>query len=43
MPKYLSIDTNQHIPTKIISGCQGLKEILADINSCDQTAAMKNG
>ena len=37
--KCIPIDTNQHNPTKIIDGCQELKEILADINSCDQNCS----
>ena len=39
MPKCIPIDTNQHNPTKIIDGCQGLKHILTDINSCDQNCS----
>ena len=30
MPKCMPIDTNQHNPTKIIDGCQVLKEISTD-------------
>ena len=39
MPKCISIDKNLHNPTKIIDGCQGLREILTDINSCDQNCS----
>ena len=30
MPKCMTIDTNQHNPTKIIDGCQVITKILAD-------------
>ena len=39
LPKCIPVDTNQHNLTKIIDECQGLKEILADINSCDQNCS----
>ena len=38
MPKCMPIDTEQHNPTKIIDGCQGIIEILAD----KKTAVAKN-
>ena len=38
MPKCIPIGTNQHNPTKIIDGCQGIIEILAD----KKTAVAKN-
>ena len=43
MPKCIPIDTNQHNPTKIIDGCQGLKEILTDITAVTKIAAMQHG
>ena len=30
MPKCMPIDTHQHNPTKLIDGCHGIIEILAD-------------
>ena len=42
MPKCMPTDTNQHNPTKIIDGCQVLKEISADINSCGQKMKLCN-
>ena len=38
MPKCMPIDTNQHNPTKIIDGCQVLK----DISTGKTTAVAKN-
>ena len=43
MPKCLPIDTNEHNPTKIIDGCQGLNEILTDIAAVTKIAAMQHG
>ena len=39
----MSIDTNQHNPTKIIDGCQVIIDILADKkNSCSQKMQLCN-
>ena len=43
MHKCIHIDTKQHNPTKIIDGCQGLKEILTDITAVVKIAAMQHG
>ena len=44
MPKCMTIDTNQHNPTKIIDGCQVITEILADKKiAVAKNAAMQYG